>query len=366
MKKIISIVVGSLLISLGSIQAQERDTTRTNTRTQSGQQQKAKDKTGQDNDQARQPRTNQTKQGNTNTTGTYNAKDVEIIQNENVPASLREALQDEKYAGWENAVIYHNKKTGEYLVSPRAHRFDSEGNPIDYPGAKPSKNKTKDNTSGQSSDKNKSSDKTQSGTQQSDEASSQQRQQSQYGNDQSGQDRRKTETQTSGDRTSSQTDTTQSSQSQVTTDQGRQQSTSGRMQQDQASEKSSEGQYGNQAGQDKRTDNTSTQPQQSERYRTDKNDSTANDNAAAATEDPETSMEGMIQIEMTQAPNALRETLKDAKYKGWENGKLYRHESTDEFVLVIQESDANTGSQTTYHFDKDGKAKEGSSNERNK
>jgi hypothetical protein len=296
MKKNILLLAGSLALCLGTAEAQQRDST-----------------SNKSTDQARNPRMTQEKNRNSS----YNANDVEILQNDQIPAALKESLQDEKYAGWENAIIYHNKKTGEYLVSPRAHRFDSEGNPIDYPGAKPSKKTMK------------SSDMSQR-----DRTSSQQRSQSQSGNDQSG--GRRDSTSVSGEQSSSPTqqDTAmQSSQAQSATDQGRQQSTSGRMQQDTASEKSSQGQYGN-----------------ADRYRTE-----------GSTTDM--AMEGMVMVQPSEIPVALKETLNDDQYKGWETGKLYRHESTDEYVLVMDEKTAGEGQQT-YRFDKDGKMINNSSDKR--
>lgn len=326
MKKNILILAGSLALCLGTAQAQQRDTTQTDRTKRSGQ-----------NDQAREPKTKQNQNA-------YNSGDVEILKNEEIPASLRQALEaDEKYTGWENAIIYHNKRTGEYLVSPRAHRFDSEGNAIDYPGQKPSKRMK--NKTGNDSSMNQGTDRTRQN-----EQSSQQRKQSESGNDQSGVDQ--SSGAVSGERTTPQQDTTQSSQMESTTDQGRQQSTSGRMQQDTSSENSSQGQYGNQSGQDRRTANKQSSTQESDAYRTDRN--TGNANGANV------NLEGMVVVQTSEIPLTLKETLNDDQYKGWEGGKLYRHESTGEYVLVMEEKMAGEGSKT-YRFDKDGKLMNGSS-----
>jgi hypothetical protein len=298
MKTNILILAGSLVLYLGTAEAQQRDSARV----RSEQQERT--------DQARQPRYNEQRDN-----ATYSASDISIISSNDIPESLRQTLrQDEKYQGWENAVIYHNKKTGEYLVSPRAHRFDSEGKPIDQDA------RTNDRRSRDKSQPPSTSDKTS-----------------------------KNKSSTS-DRTSAQD--TASSQAMSATDQGRQQSTEGRMTQDQASEKSSQGQYGNQCGQDKRKEGASSdQPQQSDRYRTERSDSKSVNEA-------DIPMEGMIEIQTTEVPVSLRETLNDNEYKGWELGKLYRHASTGEYLLVMDETNVGEGKQM-YRFDKDGKLMKG-------
>jgi hypothetical protein len=299
MKKNILILAGSLALCLGTAEAQQRDSTRTKQGTSSEQQQA---------DQARQPRYE-----NQRDNATYSSGDIEIISSNDIPESLRQSLrEDEKYQGWENAVIYHNKKTGEYLVSPRAHRFDSDGKAIDR------EMRTNDRRSQEKSGKQRPSTSDQS---------------------------RKDNSATS-DRTSPQD--TASSQAMSATDQGRQQSTEGRMTQDKASEKTSQGQYGNQQGKDKRKENSGTeQPQPSVSYRTERSDN-------KTTIESDISMEGMVEVETTEVPVSMRETLNADEYKGWESGKLYRHASTGEYVLIIDQTNTSEGKKT-YRFDKDGK-----------
>ena len=280
MKKNIFILVGSMALSHGTAEAQQRDSTRENQGTRSEQQQST--------DQARQPRYNEQRSN-----ATYNAGDIEIISTNDIPESLRQTLrQDERYQGWENAVIYHNKKTGEYLVSPRAHRFDSDGKPIDQ-----------DARTGDRRFREKS-------------------QQRPATPDQSRKNKSATSDQTAPQDTAS-------SQAMSATDQGRQQSTEGRMTQDNASEKKS-------------TD----QSRESDRYRRERSN--------ANVDNTEISMEGMIEIQPTEVPVSLRETLSDDQYKGWESGKLFRHASTGEYLLIIDAPNVAEGKQT-YHFDKEGK-----------
>ena len=60
----------------------------------------------------------------------------------------------------------------------------------------------------------------------------------------------------------------------------------------------------------------------------------------------------MIIIPATEVPASLRGTLQGTQYKGWENGTIYRNQSSDMFMVEVRE-----GNQTkTYRFDKNGKA----------
>ena len=60
----------------------------------------------------------------------------------------------------------------------------------------------------------------------------------------------------------------------------------------------------------------------------------------------------MIVIPSTEIPASLRGTLQGTQYKGWENGTIYRNQSSDMFMVEVRE-----GNQTkTYRFDQNGKA----------
>lgn len=291
MKKNILILVGSLAFCLGTAEAQQRDSARAD--------QNKRSEERQGTDQARQPRYDQ-QQG---TNARYNSGDIEIISNNDIPEALRQSLRsDDRYQGWENAVIYHNKKTGEYLVSPRAHRFDGEGKPI-------GQSTTMDRRSLQKKTKEPASA------------------------DQSKRGESATSEQTTAQDTAS-------SQAMSATDQGRMQSTEGRMSQDAASKK-------NQDGNVDTNKEAVGEPQQSDRYR--------NDGVDTGTE-TEIPMEGMIEMQSGEVPESLRQTLTDNDYKGWETGKLYRHGSTGDYLLIVEERKTGEGKQV-YRFDKDGKIK---------
>jgi hypothetical protein len=67
------------------------------------------------------------------------------------------------------------------------------------------------------------------------------------------------------------------------------------------------------------------------------------------------SMEGMTLISAADYPASLRKTLRNPRYKGWETGKLYRDESTGEYLLIMGKN-GNDDQPLNYRFDKDGKA----------
>ena len=60
----------------------------------------------------------------------------------------------------------------------------------------------------------------------------------------------------------------------------------------------------------------------------------------------------MIIIPSTDVPASLRSTLQGGQYKGWENGTIYRNQSSDMFMVEMRD-----GNQTKmYRFDQNGKA----------
>jgi hypothetical protein len=62
----------------------------------------------------------------------------------------------------------------------------------------------------------------------------------------------------------------------------------------------------------------------------------------------------MVKIQSGEVPTSLRTTLSDTRYKGWENGTIYRSKKND--VYVVEMKDANNKNEmTTYRFDAQGK-----------
>ena len=60
----------------------------------------------------------------------------------------------------------------------------------------------------------------------------------------------------------------------------------------------------------------------------------------------------MIVIPSAQVPASLRSTLQGSQYKGWENGTIYRNQTSDMFMVEMRD-----GNQTKiYRFDQNGKA----------
>ena len=276
MKKIMLMLMSAFLIAGTSYAQQQSDTTRT------GQRTKQQAESGQPADMAREPRSQQPTHQPERASNF--AGDMEVVQPEELPQSLKNTLQqDEKYKGWENAVIYHNKRTDEYLVSPRPYRFDSEGNPVDATRSGQRQNQQRDIQEDSQPEEDQSSAYRQSPTDPNrklDTASN-----NEMANEQQQQ----------------QTDTTQ------------------------------------------RNENAPQGQQQSNAYRSSDRDI------------DEISMTGMTMIEQNEYPEALRETLQDPKYNGWENGQVYHNESTGEYLLIINdEANRNSGKKRHFRFDKNG------------
>lgn len=68
----------------------------------------------------------------------YRVEDRILIQHNELPNSLRETLMGNQYKGWENSMIYQDRKSGEYYYnsnidpqsSPTYMRFDKDGRAI--------------------------------------------------------------------------------------------------------------------------------------------------------------------------------------------------------------------------------------------
>lgn len=54
-------------------------------------------------------------------------------------------------------------------------------------------------------------------------------------------------------------------------------------------------------------------------------------------------------IQSSEVPASLRSTLQGSEYSGWEEGKVYRNSTTNEYLIVIGEEDAKV-----YRFDANG------------
>lgn len=54
-------------------------------------------------------------------------------------------------------------------------------------------------------------------------------------------------------------------------------------------------------------------------------------------------------IQSSEVPASLRSTLQGSEYSGWEEGKVYRNATTNEYLIVIGDEDAKV-----YRFDANG------------
>jgi hypothetical protein len=54
-------------------------------------------------------------------------------------------------------------------------------------------------------------------------------------------------------------------------------------------------------------------------------------------------------IQSSEVPASLRSTLQGTEYSGWEEGKVYRNSTTNEYLIVIGDEDAKV-----YRFDANG------------
>jgi hypothetical protein len=68
-----------------------------------------------------------------------------------------------------------------------------------------------------------------------------------------------------------------------------------------------------------------------------------------STEDQANYTRDMEVIQSSEVPASLRSTLQGSEYTGWEEGKVYRNSTTNEYLIVIGEEDAKV-----YRFDANG------------
>jgi hypothetical protein len=337
MKKIIFSIVGSMLISLCVVQAQERSDT-TGTASQDRQQKSQKyEKSPQQSDRTRHQGDAQASQRQGDRSqypDDYANEGMVIIDKSEMPPALKQQLQQKKYAGWENGTIYHNTSTGEYVIAPRAYRFDAQGKEMEM-GSSPAYGNREGRYSPGDRDAQSQSRTRES---QTDQTQSQQGQRTQGQQDQQDPGRQNQSAQDQADNTD-QSDNAQSSQTQQSRDVDQAQQSQGQQNPQQPS-------AGYRTDRNNRSDantesNTSTQsqagqPSQSQ-YRT----------------------EDMVEVQAEQIPASLRRTLSESQYRGWEeNGTLYQDPSGNEYVLEMQ-STTDASQPRVYRFDKNGQLKPG-------
>lgn len=291
MRKIVFTIVGSMLISLCAVQAQQSDTTGTASKSKSKQskyktEQSSKDRNKSNKDQAWQQQSDRMR---------GHDQALVIIDVQEVPSNIKQKLEaDEKYSGWEKATVYHNTNTGDYIIIPQPFRFDKEGNEKEMTGGQAwGQNRRQMSQQHQGMSR-------QDQSQQNEDMSSQEQAQNQMGEIPTSASQDQSGDQSAGDQ---------------------QQSNSYRTEQDQQQ---------NQPG---------DQQQNSQGYRTD---------------DSQYSTANMVEVQEDQIPESLRTALQESEYEGWkESGKLYRNPSTSEYVLIIDKSD-NASQERRYRFDANG------------
>lgn len=332
MKKIVFSIVGSMLMSLCAVQAQQTDTERA----------AAKSKSKQDKYKTEQSRQGQTdnrsqdqkwQQESDRAQGhdAYASEGMVVVEKSELPASLKQKLQNKKYAGWENATIYHNANTGEYVIAPRAYRFDSKGNEVEMGDASQGYS-SRDRSSGQQNNNQSGQRSNQGGQYRS--GDTQQSTTQQQGQDRTG------ETPAS---TSEQSDNNQQSGQNRTGDQSS------------ATGQTPTGDQSSQSTQRTSDDQATRDQQQSKSYRS----TETNQSDAQGQPGNQYRTEDMVEVQTEQIPASLRRTLRESQYGGWEEkGTLYQDPSTSEYVLVMDKS-GNSTQPRAYRFDKNGQLKEG-------
>lgn len=113
---------GVFMLGIAAVNAQQVDTTGTQTQTPSATQQPS----------ATQPSATQSDQ--------YIQKDYEMVKSTDVPSSLRTTLKGSEYTGWESGSVYRNKSNNGYMVrvgsgdQTKNYYFDKGGKRIQDPG----------------------------------------------------------------------------------------------------------------------------------------------------------------------------------------------------------------------------------------
>ena len=128
MKKVILTMVGMLFMGIVAVQAQSQDTT---IAPQQRDTTVAPTQTPEPQEQEQQPEKQE---------GSYQLRDMTVLQLSEVPSALRETLQgNDEYKGWDDPTtkIYTNKTNDEFVVQimdgteTKSFRFDKNGKPIE-------------------------------------------------------------------------------------------------------------------------------------------------------------------------------------------------------------------------------------------
>lgn len=357
MKRIIFSIVGSMFISLCAVQAQERNDT-TGTASERQQQNKQYEKSRQQSDRTRHQGDDQAwqQQNDRNQySSDYANEGMVVIDKNELPPALKQKLQQKKYAGWENGTVYHNTNTGEYVIAPRAYRFDQQGKEMEMGNSQAYGNREGRQGRYSSGDRNSQyqsrTSESQPGQDQSQQNQSAQSQQDQRA--QQDQSSQSAENESAQGQPQDRTQSPSSSQDQAdNTDQS-----------DNAQSSQSQRSANDDQAQQNRDEQSAQQPSSS--YRTERSDQS---DARTQSQQGQPSQEGqpsqgqyrtedMVEIQAEQVPASLRRTLRESKYKGWEeNGTLYQDPSTSEYVLEM-ESTNDASQPRIYRFDKNGQLK---------
>lgn len=142
MRRMVISIVGSMLISLCVVQAQQTERDGTAKRDRERQQDRQSEQDQRERKRAYRDRWQQ--QSDRAKDEAHANEGMVIIKKDEIPSSLRQKLEHEKYEGWENGTIYHNTNTGEYVIAPRAFRFDKNGNEIEMTDETPDYRTEKD------------------------------------------------------------------------------------------------------------------------------------------------------------------------------------------------------------------------------
>jgi len=319
MKKIWLTIAGSLFIALGTLSAQERssDTTGTGTTQSTEYQQQWRD------------------------------EDREQLTRDDLPTGLVETLESGQYEGWENATIYRNKTSSDYMLviqdngNTRTFYFDKEGKEHSM---------TPDDSGSSSSIQYQSGQDDQEGTKQQVDT---EQPGSTFGRSSTtGSKESSPGSKASGDEVVTPQDSTSIQDAQesttgapmtsdTTTSSG---STSSSMNEDDNSSLNEDAdQTSTSTATGSSTQTSSTTSEEGQGLQT----TSSVDEASA-----EWNKEDRVVITTNELPSSLLITLGDPKYRGWDNSTVYRNRKTNEYMIEIRD-----GSDTrTYYFDKDGKA----------
>ena len=300
-------------------------------------------------------------------------EDREQIHREDLPAGLIQTLEGTQYKGWENATIYRNKSSNDYMLviqdngQTRTFYFDKEGKErsLNTPGLN-------EEPADSSMDQNRPSGNTQDSTSMSGSSSSgssspssdTQPGQPSSGvtndnNDQGDNDQDDNEDQDTTSTAGVVSPTTV--QDRPTSDLSTGSTNASRDADADTNDDDNNAATVNTSGQSasQPTGNDTNQPAQTSSATgntTETGSTTSGDKSAwQSTDDTgaaEWSKEDRVVITTNDLPSSLLITLGDPMYKGWDNSTVYRNRKTNEYMIEIRD-----GSDTrTYYFDKNGKA----------